>query len=1284
MIFRLATVRSTPVRRAARMVIVIAIACFPASVFAQAFSWGLTGTGGPGTWDSGTTANWWNGTSNVVWPVTGTSARFGGTAGSVTISGSVTATDLTFVTTGYTLTGGTLGLTGTSSIVVGTGTTATVASVIGGASGLTKNGGGLLILTATNAYTGTTTISAGTVNVGNGGTTGLLGTGPISIGSGALLSYNYSTRQSLSVPTNISGNGSLAVTMAGTASNQGGMFLTGNVTVGGSQSYTSTGGSFFYKGLAANAANVTLTGSAITINADVGNATGANGNNLILDTSGSNGPINLNISIGRSGVLYQLNNFTANSGTGALVISGGRAAAAWSPVQATSLTGALAISDSFTMTGTGATLRATAASTISGNLGLPTANTFTVDPGVTMTVSGTLSGATAAITKTGSGTLALNAANTFAGTTLVSAGTLSLGNNLALQSSPLDTSGAGRIALAGGVTTPTIGGLRGGNDLATVVSSGYGSMTGLNLNPAAGTSGTYSGVIADGAVGTTLTVVGSGTQVLSGANTFTGPTRPMAGTLVVSNSLALQNSALTMEVTGSGAVAFSQNSTLAGLGGARNIDASGVTLTVGNGSTLAGYGGSLSNGSLTKIGSGTQTLTGANAYTGATTVTAGALVVASSGSLSPSTIATVSGGALVVAADASSGARTFGNAIVLTGGTLRGGIADNIGTGGTAITADGNGVTHYFTSTGSTGLVLPTSVTGAKALVVGAGGGGGGGSAGVAWSAGGGGGRVLNLTGLSLSAGTTSVVVGVGGTGAGNGNGTAGGASILATSTAVGGSPGLTSSPGVGGASGSGQAGGANGGAVSSGGGGGDSAPGTAGNGGSSLLPGRGGAGSQNTAITGFVGPAANFFGGGGGGGSGSTGGAGGAGGGGTASAGTANTGGGGGAFNNNSYNGGSGIVVVQYAYNSSAAAASLTLSGSIDLQSASTLDASTTGGLVNVTGTIGTSTGTGGLTIASSLASGGIVQFSSPMTYLGDTTVASGAILRTNATNALPNGSGKGNLLLSGTLDLNGVGTTTVNGLSGSGVVNNLLASATGSYTLVAGANDVTGTFAGSIRNAFGSVGLTKVGTGLLALTGSSSNTGPTTVSGGTLAVNGVLGSGSVSVAATAWLQGTGTVAGPVNVLGTLSPGNSPGVLTLGSVSLGATSNTVIEITGTSRGTQYDGVTITSTSSPLTYGGTLSLSFGSLFANNTTFDIFNFTGLFSGSYSSVVSTGSYAGSWSPLGSGTYQLISGAQTLTFYPSTGDIIIVPEPAAIAMAGVGIALAGRWLTRRRTAA
>jgi autotransporter-associated beta strand protein len=201
--------------------------------------------------------------------------------------------------------------------------------------------------------------------------------------------------------------------------------------------------------------------------------------------------------------------------------------------------------------------------------------------------------------------------------------------------------------------------------------------------------------------------------------------------------------------------------------------------------------------------------------------------------------------------------------------------------------------------------------------------------------------------------------------------------------------------------------------------------------------------------------------------------------------------------------------------------------------------------------------------------------------------------------------------------------------------------------------------------------------------LTGNNTYSGATTVSAGRLKVNGILGSGSLSVAANAWLMGTGTINGPVTVSGTLAPGSSPGVITLGSLVLTSTSTTLIEVAGTVRGTDYDGVNIAA-GGGVTYGGILQFSFGASALPEGTYTIFDFTGPSSGSLASVESSGFYAGTWTPVGSGTYQIVKDAQTVTFSQSSGDVIVVPEPTTIALAAVGIgAMASAFWRRHRRA-
>ena len=244
----------------------------------------------------------------------------------------------------------------------------------------------------------------------------------------------------------------------------------------------------------------------------------------------------------------------------------------------------------------------------------------------------------------------------------------------------------------------------------------------------------------------------------------------------------------------------------------------------------------------------------------------------------------------------------------------------------------------------------------------------------------------------------------------------------------------------------------------------------------------------------------------------------------------------------------------------------------------------------------------------------------------------------------------------------------------------------ALGSATLTTGNDNTSTTYSGILSS---SGGLTKAGTGTLTLSGSSSYTGATAVDGGKLLVNGQLGNTAVAVNASGLLGGSGTILGDVTVAssGTLAPGNSPGVLTVGSLSLLAGSHTAMEITGTSA-SLYDQVFGTG-SGGLTYGGTLDLVMSGMYADQTVFNLFSNFSLYTGNFAAVGldATGEYAGlTFSDMdGVWTSTETANNQRLVFSTTTGNLsvlaAVVPEPSTCAMALAGLACGGLQMWRRR---
>ena len=166
-------------------------------------------------------------------------------------------------------------------------------------------------------------------------------------------------------------------------------------------------------------------------------------------------------------------------------------------------------------------------------------------------------------------------------------------------------------------------------------------------------------------------------------------------------------------------------------------------------------------------------------------------------------------------------------------------------------------------------------------------------------------------------------------------------------------------------------------------------------------------------------------------------------------------------------------------------------------------------------------------------------------------------------------------------------------------------------------------------------------------------------------------------TVRGTGTLSGTGTVGDlTASTGGTVSPGNSPGILYAGDTNLGSGSTLAIEINGDTVGSGYDQLNVTGT---VSLSGLLSISLGYTPVENTLFFI-----LANDDVDAV--TGTFAGlaneSWFNVGSQLFRISyfgdSGSSSFT---GGNDVVLmaVPEPRAALLGGLGLLA---LLRRRRS--
>ena len=578
---------------------------------------------------------------------------------------------------------------GTSALTISGSGNTTVSGIIGNGSGsLTKIGTGILTLTAANSFTGGTTISAGTLQLGDG-TSGhdgsLSATGGIT--NNAALIYNLGGSQSYS--GSISGSGSLTKTGTGTLtlSATNNSYSAGIFVTAGTLAVTNTGALPGYgtasKVAVSNGATLNLTGwSSTAINALL-SANGGNfasGSTLGIDTT-SGGISHGNVITGSMGLtkvgsntltLTVANSYTGPTkvGSGTLSLSSGGA------LQGSTLIAPTAGSISFNSTvspanftfgglgGSGSiSLLNTASSPVSLTVGGNNSST---------TYSGAMSGTGGSLTKAGNGTLTLTGSSTFSGGTTVAAGSLTMASSGSL-SMTAGTTGKNLYVGNTGAAAMTI------QDNASVTVGGE-----LDVNHQNTRSNPSTLTLTGGSLSVTgATNIGQARMSADPSNTSaafyqSGGTATLTGLVTVGyNGTAtslLDINGGTFSANGGLLVGGNQNNPNSGQGtGVVNVRGSGILNVAGSQGLSIGQDTTRATSGILNLSGGTLTVTG----TGGITLGSGGGIGALSRSGGSMTVAgglTVGGNAtLLLDSTNASVATSFGGGLTHSGtGTLTG------------------------------------------------------------------------------------------------------------------------------------------------------------------------------------------------------------------------------------------------------------------------------------------------------------------------------------------------------------------------------------------------------------------------------------------------------------------------------------------------------------------------------------------------------------------------------------------------------------------------------------
>ncbi|MBO9715375.1 MAG: autotransporter-associated beta strand repeat-containing protein [Pseudoxanthomonas sp.] len=493
-------------------------------------------------------------------------------------------------------TGGVLGfITDNAALVVNRSNAFTIFGVVSGTGTLEQAGTGTTILTGENTYTGGTTISAGTLQIGNGGTSGSVVGDIVDDG---VLAINRS--DTVRLPGVISGSGQLLQAGIGTTVLLADNTYTGGTTIAAGTLQLGDGGTtgsivgdvanegviafdrsdtVTYAGVISGGGALQQVGTGTTIltgaNTMTGGATVAAGT-LQVGDGGTTGQIFGNILDNGTVVLDRSDDLTYGSvisgtgnvikqGAGTLVVTGEN-----------TYTGGTTISDGRIEVGDGGTTGSFVGEVVDNA-------ELAINRSDSLLITGVISG-TGSFEQMGTGTTILEADQTYTGGTTVSAGTLQVGN--------------------GGFTGSVLGDIV---DNGILVFNRADTLVLPNLVSGSGE----------------LVQAGLGTLIVSGANSYSGGTAIESGVLEIASDAAMGAASGGLRIGGgtlrtTADMATARATVLAQEGG---------TFETVGGTTLTHTGLIDGAGGLTKTGDGRLIVSGENAYAGTTEVAAGSLWV---------------------------------------------------------------------------------------------------------------------------------------------------------------------------------------------------------------------------------------------------------------------------------------------------------------------------------------------------------------------------------------------------------------------------------------------------------------------------------------------------------------------------------------------------------------------------------------------------------------------------------------------------------------------------------